>query len=176
MSAQLVPSTSPRLLAVLSQYAGYHRSARNIRTHLFGVPMIVLAVAGLFGLVRFSVFGYEISMMWVIIGLTSIYYLSLEISLGALMAVLLILCGFAVQPVLGLATWLAFGIFAAIFVMGWGLQFLGHSYEGRKPAFIDDLVGLLIGPLFVSAELLFALGLRENLAAEIDRAAGAKRR
>jgi uncharacterized membrane protein YGL010W len=25
------------------------------------------------------------------------------------------------------------------------IQFIGHWYEGRKPAFVDDLIGLLVG-------------------------------
>jgi uncharacterized membrane protein YGL010W len=165
----------PPLLRVLSQYAGYHRCERNIKTHLVGVPMIVFAIAGLFGLLRFNAFGVSLSVMWILIGLTSVCYLSLELAIGALMALLLILFGLAVQPVLALNPWLAFGIFASIFIAGWALQFLGHHYEGRKPAFVDDLVGFMIGPLFIAAELLFAIGLRADLAAEIERISGPKR-
>ena len=46
-----------------------------------------------------------------------------------------------------------------VFVVGWVLQFIGPWFEGRKPAFFDELVSLLIGPLFIVAEVLFALGL-----------------
>ncbi|WP_116387011.1 Mpo1-like protein, partial [Cupriavidus oxalaticus] len=42
------------------------------------------------------------------------------------------------------------------------IQFIGHYYEGRKPAFVDDLAGLLIGPLFLVAETAFALGLARD--------------
>src|SRR5690606_25492922 len=48
----------------------------------------------------------------------------------------------------------------------------GHYWEGRKPAFVDDIIGLIIGPLFVVAEAGFAFGLREDLAREIERRAG----
>jgi uncharacterized membrane protein YGL010W len=44
-------------------------------------------------------------------------------------------------------------------------------YEGRKPAFVDDVTGLIVGPLFVVAELAFLLGLRHELKAA-DRSAG----
>ena len=30
------------------------------------------------------------------------------------------------------------------FAGGWAIQFLGHAFEGKKPAFVDDLVGLLV--------------------------------
>jgi len=175
MSAQPTPLISSPLLRVLSQYAGYHRSERNIKTHLLGVPMIVWAVCGWLGLLSFSAFGERISPMWILIALAGVYYLTLEIAMGLVMLALLILCGLAVQPVLALNPWLAFGIFTAVFVIGWALQFLGHYYEGRKPAFVNDLVGLAIGPLFVTAELVFALGLRKHLAADIERIAGSKR-
>ena len=43
----------------------------------------------------------------------------------------------------------------AIFVVGWALQYWGHYFEGMKPAFYDDVMGLAIGPLFVLAEAFF---------------------
>ena len=67
-------------------------------------------------------------------------------------------------------TWLAWGI--GIFVVGWIIQFVGHWYEGRKPAFVDDVTGLLVGPMFVTAEILFALGWKKPLLEEIERRAG----
>jgi uncharacterized membrane protein YGL010W len=66
--------------------------------------------------------------------------------------------------------WLAWGL--GTFIIGWIIQFIGHYYEGRKPAFVDDLVGLLVGPMFVTAEALFALGWNKPLHAEIERRAG----
>ena len=51
------------------------------------------------------------------------------------------------------AEWLAIG--AGSFVIGWMIQFIGHAAEGRKPAFFDDLISLLIGPLFITAEFGF---------------------
>ena len=66
--------------------------------------------------------------------------------------------------------WLGSAI--ALFVVGWVLQFIGHYYEGKKPAFVDDLTGLLIGPLFIMAELSFKLGLRKPLQQDIEQIAG----
>jgi uncharacterized membrane protein YGL010W len=61
----------------------------------------------------------------------------------------------------GLATWLMLSV--GIFVVGWVFQFVGHFYEKKKPAFVDDLVGLIIGPLFVLAEAIFMMGFRQEL-------------
>ena len=61
---------------------------------------------------------------------------------------------------------------AGLFAVGWVIQFIGHLFEGKKPAFVDDLVGLLIGPLFVMAETAFLLGLRNDVREAIEAKAG----
>jgi uncharacterized membrane protein YGL010W len=71
---------------------------------------------------------------------------------------------------LSTAAWLAWGI--GLFALGWAIQFLGHWYEGRKPAFVDDLIGLLIGPLFLVTETAFALGLSPALKREVESRVG----
>jgi uncharacterized membrane protein YGL010W len=38
---------------------------------------------------------------------------------------------------------------AAAWVLAWLAQFYGHYKEGAKPSFLDDLLFLLIGPVFV---------------------------
>ena len=49
---------------------------------------------------------------------------------------------------------------AALFVVGWSFQFLGHAvFERRRPAFVDDLSQTLIGPMFVVAKMLVRLGI-----------------
>ena len=72
------------------------------------------------------------------------------------------------------AIWLGWGL--GLFGVGWVIQFIGHYYEGRKPAFFDDVMGLLIGPLFVAAELGFAMGLRKDVQAQIEQRSGPVRR
>jgi len=67
------------------------------------------------------------------------------------------------------------GATAGLFVGGWALQFLGHYFEGKKPAFMDDVRGLLDGPLFLVAEVAFKLGLSPALREEVERRAGPTR-
>ena len=45
-----------------------------------------------------------------------------------------------------------------------------------KPAFFDDLKGLLIGPIFVLAEIMFKFGYRPNLEKEVTAQAVQLRR
>jgi uncharacterized membrane protein YGL010W len=55
--------------------------------------------------------------------------------------------------------------FAVLFIGGWALQFLGHHYEGKRPALLDNIFQGFIGPMFLVAETLVASGYRADLAA-----------
>jgi uncharacterized membrane protein YGL010W len=157
---------------LMVQYAAYHRDRRNIATHFVGIPLIVLGIAVL--LARASVGG--VSLAAIVWGLSAVWYLSrgnLTLALatvavnGALVAL--------AHPLAAGSTagWLAWGV--GTFVIGWVFQFAGHHYEGRKPAFVDDLIGLLVGPMFVVAEALFALGWGRQLQREIETQVGPTR-
>ncbi|MBL0944084.1 MAG: DUF962 domain-containing protein [Hydrogenophaga sp.] len=157
----------------LSQYAAYHRDRRNIITHFVGIPMIVVAVAVLLSRPVLGHWGgVALSPATAVTLATVLYYLRLDLRLGAVMAALMALCLWFAQAVAaqGTGTWLAIGI--GLFLVGWVIQFIGHFYEGRKPAFVDDLVGLVIGPLFVVAEAGFLLGLRRALQHDIEARVG----
>lgn len=156
----------------LSQYALYHRDQRNIWTHLVGVPMIVLAVATLLARSSIDIAGLPISAATIVIILSALFYLRLELMFGLIMAVLMAAVLAFAQWAAGLATvqWLIIGLGG--FVVGWAIQFVGHYYEGKKPAFVDDLSGLAIGPLFITAEVVFMLGLRHDLMHEIEQRSG----
>ena len=107
--------------------------------------------------------GMELTLALGLIVVTSLYYFSLDRIFAFIMLVVL----FAAYPLalkiahLGFAAWLSLSI--GIFVVGWVFQFIGHFYEKKKPAFMDDLVGLAVGPLFVLAEMVFMLGFRKEL-------------
>jgi len=157
----------------LTNYARYHRDVRNITTHLVGIPLIVLAIAIL--LSRPVLFNYEglplSPALFLCIGVL-LYYLRLDLTLSLIMSavfgLVLVFGGWIASQ--DTTTWLSIGL--GSFAAGWAIQFIGHWYEGRRPAFVDDVVGLLIGPLFVVAELLFKAGWRLELEATIERHAG----
>src|SRR5262245_31184557 len=46
------------------------------------------------------------------------------------------------------ATIVGLPLAAAMFTVGWGFQFAGHIFEGRKPSFVDDKRSLLVGVLW----------------------------
>ena len=40
-------------------------------------------------------------------------------------------------------------IAAAVFVVAWIGQFIGHAIEGKKPSFFEDVKFLLVGPAWL---------------------------
>jgi uncharacterized membrane protein YGL010W len=164
------------LVDQLATYATYHRDPRNIATHFVGVPIIVLSVLILLSRFSVDVAGVAVTPALVVFLLSSLFYFKLSLGYGLAMFVihgaLLIVAGqFAT---LGMIAWLSAGV--GIFVVGWVIQFIGHYYEGRKPAFVDDLIGLAIGPLFVVAEMGFLIGLGKKTQAQVEAIAGPVRR
>ncbi|WP_460097514.1 Mpo1 family 2-hydroxy fatty acid dioxygenase [Pseudomonas sp. H3_C08] len=159
----------------LSQYAAYHRDPRNIASHFIGIPLIVVAVAVLLSRPEWSLGGLWISPAVVVALASAWFYLRLEVKFGVLMTLLMGLSVWAGHVLAQQSTlvWLSSGL--AMFVVGWVIQFVGHHYEGRKPAFVDDVSGLIVGPLFVVAEVAFMLGMRRELKEQIEVRAGVVR-
>jgi uncharacterized membrane protein YGL010W len=71
-----------------------------------------------------------------------IYYLTLDVRLA-----LVALVAFAALYIAGRYT--PWPLAVGAFVVGWIFQFVGHGYEGKKPAFLRNLVHLLVGPLWI---------------------------
>jgi uncharacterized membrane protein YGL010W len=80
-------------------------------------------------------------------------WLSLPLALGMLGAIALM-----VWPLTLLGS-RALIVSIAVFVAAWIGQFIGHIVEGRKPAFLEDVRSLLIGPVWLLADLYRRLGI-----------------
>ena len=156
----------------LGTYGLYHRSKRNVLTHFFGIPLIVFAVLCLLARIHIPIGSLLIDGAQLFVFASVVYYLMLSVSLGLIMGVLFTLLLLAAQPIAAMAFWPWLSIGVGVFVFGWVLQFIGHYYEGKKPAFVDDLIGLIIGPLYVTVELLFLMGLYKSLEHEVNAIAG----
>ena len=151
------------LVQHLAQYASYHRNPRNVLTHIVGIPVIVVSVAALLARLTLEVNGVTLSAAMLMATASILFYLRLDLGLGLIMAVLMsgsVVIGHDIAA-LPMTQWLLVSV--GSFVVGWIIQFIGHYFEGRKPAFVDDLSGLAIGPLFVTVEVMFLLGLRRDL-------------
>ena len=161
---------------LMVQYAHYHRDRRNIATHLVGIPLIFLSIGVLLLEPTWVIEGHTVSLAWMAWALTSVWYLTRgDLLLGlatTLVNAALIALAHQVPDLsaaLGLPVWQG-GV--ALFVIGWLFQFVGHYLEGRKPAFVDDVVGLLVGPMFVVGEVLISMGLLQRMRRDIERQAG----
>jgi len=142
----------------MGTYAAYHQDARNKATHFIGVPMIVISLFIPLAWLKFSLGPFVITGALLFAAVILIYYVFLD----ALLAL-----GTTVFTVL-FVLWSAFGV---LFVGGWILQLLGHVFEGRKPALADNLFQIFIAPIFLCAELFFALGYKPKLHAAVQERA-----
>ena len=130
--------------ALFDDYASYHQTRGNKFFHRLGIPMIMLTLLGL--LARVDLVGtgtLHVDLSMVIIVLAGFYYMALDWRLGLAMVAISIAMYMA-----GAAIPLSSNV--VVFVLGWILQFVGHSvYEKRQPAFTKNLVHLLVGPLWI---------------------------
>lgn len=157
----------------LTQYAAYHRDRRNIATHLFGIPLIVFATVLALATVEFSLGELSATLAVAACIGASVYYFRLDAAFGIAMAVtLFFMCAAASEITARFGGPHSLLLALAAFVAGWALQFWGHRFEGQKPAFFDDARQLLIGPLFVVAEVFFFFGARAPLRRFIESRVG----
>ena len=125
---------------LFSDYASYHRTRGNKWFHRVGIPLIIISGLGM--LARVSI-APHVDAAVVLIVVAEIVYAILDWRLAALM--LIVSAAFFLA---GAA--LPFWVNVALFVVGWILQFVGHSvYEKRQPAFLTNAMHLLVGPLWI---------------------------
>ncbi len=150
----------------LASYASVHRSGRNKATHFVGIPLIVFSLLLILTLWRIHPFDREVSMALVVAIVAVLGWMALDLGVGLIMAALMAPTWYAAEALAGAlgpsSTVIAF---AVLFVGGWVLQFLGHHYEGKRPALLDNIFQGFVGPMFLVAETLVASGYRADLAA-----------
>ena len=169
----------------LSTYKSVHLNRKNINSHFIGVPMIIWSIALLLASVSFEIestfinnyLGIEqvnFTLAGIVPVIVLFYYLLLSLPLALFAFILFGPLMWSVHEVVTAEHHILIAI--GVFVIGWVIQFIGHHYEKAKPAFLDDINQLLIGPLFVIAEVYFLLGLGKVLDKTITEKAIAKRR
>ena len=155
----------------MSFYAAYHQDARNKATHFVGVPLIAFSLMIPLGWLRADVGGFALSAALVVTGVLLLYYLVLDIALGLAMVAVFGLMLWAAEPLSQAPFTASLAWFLALFVGGWALQLWGHVFEGRKPALVDNLFQVFVAPIFLAAEVFFALGYKPRLHEAVQRRA-----
>ena len=155
----------------MSTYAAYHQDARNKATHFVGVPAIVFSLLIPLGWLRADIGGGTLSAALVVTSILFLYYLVLDIPLGLAMGAVFALMLWAAEPLSQLPLVASIAWFLTLFVGGWALQLWGHVYEGRKPALVDNLFQVFVAPIFLAAEVFFALGYKPRLHEAVQRRA-----
>jgi uncharacterized membrane protein YGL010W len=149
-------------------YAAYHQDARNKATHFIGVPVIVLSLFIPLAWLRLDVGSVTVTAAMVFAGVVLVYYFMLDVPLALSMLAtnaLLLWLGQTIADQGALQGWIWF---ALLFVGGWILQLVGHVFEGRKPALADNLFQIFVAPIFLCAEVFFALGYKPELHAAVQ--------
>jgi uncharacterized membrane protein YGL010W len=158
-----------RLSSLLASYGRYHHDPRNRLTHYFGVPAIIYALLIPAALYKLSLAGSSFGLDRIIIAAGVVGYLMVDARLGSALAVGLVALDASAEATTALGSPLALSVAAAAFVAGWALQLLGHRLERNRPAFLTNVVQLVVAPLYLSAEIGFALGLRTRLREDVER-------
>jgi uncharacterized membrane protein YGL010W len=149
------------LAAWFANYSGDHQNETNQRIHVICVPAILWSVIALLWCIPVpATMGRPGLWAGVAMAAAAIFYWqlsrSLEIGMVAVfVAFALISEGIRLKFGADVLLWVA----AAVFVIAWIGQFLGHKIEGKRPSFFTDLVYLLIGPMWVLAKLYRKLGI-----------------
>jgi len=132
------------------------------------VPTIIFALMVLLSLVRLPVGDDAPSLTMVLTLAVLAYYLIVEFAIGLALGAVFALLLWAADRIADLGTSPALAVFAADFVGGWVVQLIGHRAEGNRPALLTSLFQVVVSPVYLMAELFFALGLKRDLAREID--------
>ena len=133
---------------MFQHYGEFHRNAANKAIHWVCVPLIVWSVLGL-------LWAASPIAAAVVIATSVAFYLWLSLPLGlGMVAVIAIM----IYPISLLGSRLLV-VSATVLVAAWIGQFIGHQFERRKPAFLDDVRSLLIGPAWVLGFIYQRLGI-----------------
>lgn len=144
----------------MEEYGISHKNHTNQMIHKICVPLIMLTVVGFFWLVPTPTAFNQIPFLnWATVFISGClaFYLSLNflMFLGMLIQSILMctICHLLYQANI----LLPFSLI--VFILAWLGQFWGHKIEGKKPSFLQDLVFLLIGPLWVLRFLYRRIGI-----------------
>lgn len=145
------------------EYGESHQNPLNKTIHWICVPTITACVIALLWEAPTPAFMQWLPMLnWATLLVVSslIFYLRLSPPLAIGMVAF---SAAAIGAILSYQRWGPTAVWQAaltIFVVAWVGQFIGHTIEGKKPSFFQDVQFLLIGPIWLLAAVYRRLGIR----------------
>lgn len=148
---------------LLLEYGESHVNPMNKTIHWVCVPLIFFSIYGLIRTIPLiPAFEQVPYLNWasILLVLALIYYtrLSIPLLLGFILFGTVVVL--ANEYLNGLGNTYHLIASAAVFVLAWIGQFIGHEIEGKKPSFFKDLQFLLIGPAWLMHFLFKKMGIR----------------
>ena len=153
----------------LADYVEYHRDPMNCAMHVVGILLLFTGATLPLTLVKFSLFGLDISLAVILALPVLAYWLLLDVGLGlGILAAAVVLLSVATAIGNQTSVALMWTIFAVLIGFGVAAQIVGHRvFEERQPSMVDHPAHFLLGPMFIMAKLFISLGFRRDLAAII---------
>ena len=146
--------------ALLTEYGESHQNMTNKKIHWVCVPVIMFSLLGILWSLPFPVkISPFINWATILIALSLIYYLFLswQLALGIFFYSLLMILILHWADGFSVPLW---QIALVIFVVAWIGQFVGHHIEGQRPSFFKDVQFLLVGPVWLLADVYRKFHLR----------------
>jgi uncharacterized membrane protein YGL010W len=139
--------------ALLNEYGESHQNKINKKIHWVCVPAIMFSLLGILWSFPFP-FKILPFINWAtaLIILSFIYYIFLSWKLACGIFLYSLLMILILQWIDGfpLPLW---QIACAVFIVAWVGQFYGHHIEGKRPSFFENIQFLLIGPVWLLADV-----------------------
>jgi uncharacterized membrane protein YGL010W len=129
----------------LEEYGDSHRNPVNKRVHWVCVPIIVWCM---------------LALLWSVPTTGGFYALLNWAALAAGAAALLVAMLYTIDLTDRFGPRPLWLMGTVLFVIAWIGQFVGHLIEGKRPSFFKDIQFLMIGPLWLLADVYRRLGIR----------------
>lgn len=142
----------------LDQYGESHTNPINKTIHWVCIPLIVFSLLGLLASVPIPGATPFVHLGTVVCAAAIAYYFVLSPALAVGM-IGVSAATLAVVAALSTSSVPLWAISLTVFVAAWIGQFVGHKIEGKKPSFFEDLQFLLIGPMWLLADLYRRVGI-----------------
>ena len=135
----------------MEEYGVSHQNPTNQLVHKICVPLIMFSVIGFIWCIPTpEIFNNVPFLNWATLFIVCClgFYLYLNSIMFIGMVIQTLMMSFIAHQIYRTGNLLL--VSTVIFVLSWIAQFWGHKVEGKKPSFIQDIVFLLIGPLWVT--------------------------